>query len=218
MNIFDKEYFPLHHFSYEVFVRCPKCSGLGKVTTVKEGYFYEKDKSAKFSCLECGHLSASVKEWLGYYVGYIGFDYKGKACGNCGSVFQKEFEITKTPYKSGMAECPVCHKEREYEINWYRYRGESPTDPFFGLDLYFQKQVKNGLLWVYNLEHLQYLRDYINATVRKRERVGLYSMIARLPDFITSSKNREAITKQLNNFEEEIRKSSANKAHKLNIG
>lgn len=217
MNIFNKEYFPLHHFSHEVFVKCPKCSGFGKVTTLKDGYYHEKDKSAKFNCFDCGYLTASQKEWSGYYVGYIGLDYKGRACANCGSVFQKEFEKTKIPYQSGMAVCPVCRQEREYEINWYRYRGESPTDPFFGLDLYFQKQVKNGHLWVYNLEHLQYLREYINATVRKRERVGLYSMVARLPDFITSSKNKEAITKQLNMFEEQITKSCAGKEPKTKM-
>lgn len=210
MNIFDKPYFPLDHFSYEVFVRCPNCNGKGKVTTAMEGYFYERNKSAKFNCLDCGQTSPSEEEWFGYYIGYIGFDYKGRACGHCGSVFQKVFEKTQAPYKIGLAKCPVCKQEREYEINWYRYKGETPTDPFFGLDLFFQKEVKNGLLWIYNLEHLSYLREYINSTIRKREAVGQSSMVAKLPAFIISSKNKDTITKQLNAFEKEIRKTCAN--------
>lgn len=205
MNIFDKPYYPLHHFGYEIFVKCPKCSGRGKILTSKEGYFYERDKNAKIKCCDCGYISYSHKSWLGYYVGYIGLEYKGRACGNCGSMFQKEFERTKEPYKLGLAKCPTCNQEREYEINWYRYIGELPTDPYFGLELYYQKNIKNGLLWIYNLEHLNYLKDYLNSNIRKREYVGQYSMIARLPEFIISSKNKNSIVKQLEKFEHEIK-------------
>jgi hypothetical protein len=210
MNIFDKPYYPLSYFNYEVFVHCPKCHGLGVVTGDKEAKYFERDKSAKFRCFHCGYLAGNPTEWLGFYVGYIGLHYKGRACGNCGSLIQKEFPITKTPYKEGPARCATCGQVRNYEINWYRYHGHLPTDPYFGLELYFQKMVKKGNLWVYNLEHVEYLRDYLNSTVRDRESTALYTMVARLPAFIKSKKNKEAVTKQLDEFEIQIRKTCAN--------
>lgn len=137
VNIFDKPYYPLAHFNHEIYVHCPKCQGLGVVTADKEAKLYERDKSAKFQCFQCGYLAGNPKVWLGYYIGYIGLSYKGRACGFCGSKFQKEFAKTKTPYKEALAQCPTCNKEMSYEINWYRYHGELPTDPYFGLELYY---------------------------------------------------------------------------------
>ena len=98
MNIFDKPYYPLHYFSYEIFVKCPKCNGHGKITSSEDGQYFKRNEAAKFNCLDCGHISDSNKQWLGYYVGYLGLDYKGRACQHCGSKFQKEFERTKEPY------------------------------------------------------------------------------------------------------------------------
>ncbi len=206
MNIFNKPYYSLRHFAYEIFVKCPKCQGLSKVTTLEKDSPHGEcnNPHSKLSCFECGYLSAKDIKWMGFYVGYIGNEYKGRACGFCGTKFQKEFNLTKTPYKNGIAKCPTCQKEKEYKINWYQYIGELPTDPFFGLDLYYQKMVKNKILWVYNLEHLRYLIEYLNSKIRKRERVGLSSMIATLPEFIIDRKNKGSIIKQLHKFEQEL--------------
>jgi len=70
--------------------------------------------------------------------------------------------------------------------------------------LYYTKEIKGETLWIYNKEHIQYLRDYLSSNIRKREYVGLYAMVSRLPDFITRAKNKTAITNQLNKFETEI--------------
>lgn len=55
-----------------------------------------------------------------------------------------------------------------------------------------------------NQRENQYLVEYLSSNIRKREYVGLYAMVTRLPDFITSSKNKKAIISQLNKFETEI--------------
>jgi hypothetical protein len=211
MNIFDKPYYPLAYFNYEVYVHCPKCREIGLVKADKEVEPYKRDKTARFHCLACGHLAGNPKSWLGYYVGYVGLHYKGRACGNCGSTIHKEFPLTKIPYQEGMVKCVICQQERSYQITWYPYRGELPIDPYFGLDLYFQKRVKQGNLWVYNQEHSEYLRDYVNATIRDRELFGLYAMVARLPQFIKSKKNKETVTKHLEEFENELSKQLSKK-------
>lgn len=204
MNIFDKPYYPLHYFGYEIYVKCPKCNSCAKITTLKEGYFNQREQSAKLNCKKCGHLSDSQKEWEGFYIGYAGQDYKGRSCGFCGSEFNYETEPTKKPFESELIKCNICKNEKEYPINWYRYYSEKPIDPYFGLDLYYTKEIKGETLWIYNKEHIQYLRDYLSSNIRKREYVGLYAMVSRLPDFITRAKNKTAITNQLNKFETEI--------------
>jgi hypothetical protein len=77
------------------------------------------------------------------------------------------------------------------------------------LELYYQKTVKKGNLWIYNLEHAAYLRAYLNATIRDRGATSLHTLVARLPEFIKSRKNREAITKQLDEFTNQIKKKVA---------
>jgi hypothetical protein len=204
MNIFDKPYFPLHYFGYEIFVKCPKCESCSKITTLKEGYFSEREKSAKLTCKKCGHLSDSQKKWEGYYIGYAGQNYRGRSCGFCGSEFNYETEPTKQPFETELIKCNICNKEKKYQLNWYRHYGGKPIDPYFGLELYFKKEVKGETLWIYNKEHLEYLKDYISSNIRKREYVGLYALVTRLPNFITNSKNKNAIINQLNKFDAEI--------------
>ena len=225
MNIFNKPYYSLRYFESEIFVKCPKCQGCSKITTTKSDS--DTEKKSTLSCFNCGYVSNKELNWMGYYVGYIGSEYRGRACGFCGTKFNKEFKLTKKPYTTGTAICPNCNKEKEYKVKWYRFIGNLATDPFYGLDLYYQKTIKqakntnnasennssdtsqsnpggNKVLWIYNIEHLNYLKAYISSNIRKRERVGLYSMIATLPNFIIEKKNKETILKQLNRFQEEL--------------
>lgn len=204
MNIFDKPYYPLYYFGYEIYVECPKCSLCSKITTTKEGVFCQREESAKLTCKICGYMSNSQKKWEGFYIGYTGQSYRGRNCGFCGSGLNYETEPTKKPYNTKVIKCNICNKEKEYQLNWYRHYGVEPIDPYFGLNLYFKKEIKGEILWIYNKEHNQYLVEYLSSNIRKREYVGLYAMVTRLPDFITSSKNKKAIISQLNKFETEI--------------
>jgi hypothetical protein len=209
MNIFDKPYYLLHYFSNEIHVKCPSCSGLATITSNNELNCSERDKSARLSCLKCGYITGSKKKWEGFYIGYIGKDYNGQNCGHCGSKFYFETKPTKKTYETEIIRCESCQKEKEYTLDWFRYHLGTPTDPFMGLALYYIKEVKGNLLWVYNVEHVLYLIDYLSANIRKREMVGQYTMIATLPNFITSAKNKNTIIKQLRKFEADIRENKA---------
>ncbi len=72
------------------------------------------------------------------------------------------------------------------------------ADPFFELPLWYVDTFEEHTLWVYNLEHLDYIVTHIQAKLR--ERVGQNinrSVGSRLPRWMTSKKNRDKITKAL---------------------
>ncbi|MES2734519.1 MAG: hypothetical protein V4714_22415 [Bacteroidota bacterium] len=68
-------------------------------------------------------------------------------------------------------------------------------DPFFGLELWLQSRFRNHLFWAYNLEHLQYMEEYIAAKLRERQDRKYMTLVEKLPEFIKSRKNREDLLK-----------------------
>lgn len=80
-----------------------------------------------------------------------------------------------------------------------------PKDPFFELELWYQKSVASNILWAYNLRHLVYLEEYISS----RHFRGFYqpkfpfanaSLVSRLPKWMQSKKNRENILRAINDL------------------
>lgn len=75
----------------------------------------------------------------------------------------------------------------------------APCDPFFGFDVWYQVEMKHGLLWAYNLEHLTVIENYIAG--KQRTRNGLpyknNSMGSRLPQWMKVAKNRTYLLKMI---------------------
>jgi hypothetical protein len=80
------------------------------------------------------------------------------------------------------------------------------TDWYFGLPLWLQTPCCGETLWAYNTEHLDFLEQYVAATLRERTRrdgtplreprtARNGSIASRLPAWIKSAKNREAVLK-----------------------
>jgi hypothetical protein len=82
-----------------------------------------------------------------------------------------------------------------------RGTAQPATDPYFGVPLWLQLETRHGWLWAYNLEHLDLLRRYVQATLR--ERASWYdtrqkmTLVARLPLWIKRSKNRDEILRAI---------------------
>ena len=69
-----------------------------------------------------------------------------------------------------------------------------PVDPYFRLPLWLQANCCGKLLWAYNAEHLDLLESYVGARLRERRATpGSMSMLARLPAWLKSAKNRDTI-------------------------
>ena len=82
-------------------------------------------------------------------------------------------------------------------MHWYKYKQDFAIDPYFGLDLYLQVNIKENVFWVYNIDHLKYLRHYVSSTLREGYGRHKYSLITNLPQWIKAAKNRELIVKKL---------------------
>ena len=109
-------------------------------------------------------------------------------CSHCG--FNKK--LSDTPSTSSYTKSEPKKDDRYFLI------GES-VDPFFQLPLWLQKECMGHLLWAYNHEHIDFLISHIQAKLRERNGQDLAnkSLGSRLPRWMTSKNNREAILKEL---------------------
>lgn len=61
------------------------------------------------------------------------------------------------------------------------------------IPLWFTASFKDHVLWAYNREHLEFLRDYVQGMLREREPNHNGSLVSRLPAWMKSAKNRETL-------------------------
>lgn len=94
--------------------------------------------------------------------------------------------------------CGACGHARVTEARVLKSLG-SPTDPYFGLDLWLQLPCCGETLWARNVEHLEFLADYVQAKLRERSTEtqghGLRNklMTSRLPTWLTQANNRTRV-------------------------
>lgn len=75
----------------------------------------------------------------------------------------------------------------------------APYDPFFGFDLWYRIDTVYGVLWAYNLEHLNVIEHYIIDTQRSRNGFPHQnnSIASRLPQWAKDAKNRAYLIKRI---------------------
>ena len=188
-------------FSKEIFVKCPKCDGRSIVKTElgKYNILFTDVLASFFSCSQCG-LSKKINDiWYGPYQGCV-----KNHCGFCGSKLKTKIKPTKKIYQKVLIRCDHCHQAKQYPVEWSRYRGSEAIDPYFGLDLWLQTEVKGDLLWAYNFEHIQYLRQYVSAEMREEKSKNRYTLVYNLPKWIKLAKNRALVLKKLDLLYEKL--------------
>ena len=95
-------------------------------------------------------------------------------------------------------------KERQF------YWGSTtPTDGFFGAELWLQIDCAGHSLWAFNCRHIEFLEDFVSAKHRQRnpyeDNWHNSSLASRLPKWMKSAKNREHLLKGI-----EVLKEKAN--------
>ena len=200
---FTQPPYPTVFFSEKIVVKCNECNGVGIVKTTLGKYItpFPLNHKSTFTCTSCGVIKKHSKEWHGYYQGFLTIP-----CGSCGSKIVYTTKPEKKITETTQIQCEICKKVKDYQLVWYRYRKDKSIDPYFGLDLWLQINFKNHFLWVYNLEHLKYLKEYVASKLREDNDRHKYSMITNLPQWIKSAKNRDALIKKLHTLEKEIQK------------
>jgi hypothetical protein len=198
---FNKPAYPTVYFSKEIWVKCPKCAepALVKTELPKSTIPFPWGYKSVCNCNHCGFQETDDNNWSGYIQGFV-----KRACGNCGSAISHTTQPTKEPYITSEITCGVCKHTRDYELQWYRYRNDKPTDPYFGFDLWLQITIKDHVLWLFNIDHLDYLSEYVDAKLREDDGRHKYSMITNLPQWVKSSKNRDVIVKKLKKLKREF--------------
>lgn len=68
-----------------------------------------------------------------------------------------------------------------------------PSDPYFHQPLWLRERCCGQTLWAFNEAHLDVLEGYVGARLRERGDVGGLTMLARLPGWLKSAKNRGEI-------------------------
>lgn len=68
--------------------------------------------------------------------------------------------------------------------------------------LWLQEDFKRSVFWAYNYEHLSYLKNFVEAKIRKRVENRIFmTMIEKLPKFIKNAKNRVKLLKLIEKLE-----------------
>ncbi len=199
---FTQPAYPTVYFSTLIWVRCPNCDKAARIETKLGKYIIPEPQQhqSTLTCAHCGLRNKHNENWHGQYRGHLNI-----ACGFCGSPLIHTRKPTKNRVAQIAVRCEVCKKEKEYALHWYKYKQNSAIDPYFGLDLWLRISIKENVLWVYNVEHLKYLRDYVSSSLRDDNSRHKYAMIANLPKWVKSAKNRDLIVKKLGLLEMECK-------------
>lgn len=180
----------LRPMSERILVECPRCQHQAEV--LREG--------PSFACGHCGHAMRGEK---GRYAGMARAVVK-RSCGWCGRMLART-ERRRWPHPTMLEVlCPECSHCNYITAAWQPDPGGEGHDPCFGLGLWLQTRCAGELLWVYNGEHLAFLRDYVGASLRERVPNANGSLASRLPGWIKQARNRPTVLRAVRRLEEKL--------------
>nr|WP_189186962.1 hypothetical protein [Streptomyces albiflavescens] len=106
----------------------------------------------------------------------------------------------RTLFRPRRLVCRGCGLSRVWSgrlVALSRGTAQPATDPYFGMPLWLQVETRHGWLWAYNLEHLDLIRRFVQASLRERapwyDTGQQMTLVARLPAWIKRAKNRDEI-------------------------
>lgn len=77
-------------------------------------------------------------------------------------------------------------------------------DWYFRLPLWLQTECCGKNLWAYNRKHLEFIENYVASKLRERTPNINKSLASRLPQWMKSAKNREAVLKGIERLKEKL--------------
>jgi len=184
----------LGEFADEVLVNCTGCRTPGAVSAT----WGPGGWSAKFECSNC-HLALSSE--AGHWVGAVRLSGR-QPCGYCGHKWLTPaiaYEAPPSEPPSQLAaECPECGRQTLVKAALSCiFPDDRCLDPHFGLPLRLAIGTRHGVVWAYNLRHINELSDYVTAKLRLRGKSGNSAMFSRIPKWMKLAKHREEIAKAL---------------------
>lgn len=111
-------------------------------------------------------------------------------CGGRADVMEKANEVRLSCFQCGYL---------QMKQSGTKYIGGA-FDVHFRLPLYLQTGCCGHVLWAYNQEHLAYMRQYVEASVRTSDGVNR-SIESRLPKWMKQKHNREDVLRAIKRLE-----------------
>ncbi|GAB3919698.1 hypothetical protein [Larkinella terrae] len=180
----------LYAYANEFLVECPKCQHLAVVTTNRS----RETSQDKLTCFHCNHSEKADDRIR--YTATVKW-----ACDHCNESLDFTIPNNKEKVEELIVSCPHCGtsqtvkpKNDSYRL---RYKNSGIGDPVFNLPLWFQTEIKGDFFWAFNRDHLIEIRNYVSAKLRERQTPKYTTMVEKLPHFIKSAKNRDAILKAI---------------------
>jgi hypothetical protein len=82
------------------------------------------------------------------------------------------------------------------------------VDWYFRLPLWLRTPCGGEVLWAYNRENLEMLENYVAAKLRERTSKGRNSFLSKLPKWIKSAKNRDAVLRAIEKLKGKLNEKS----------
>jgi hypothetical protein len=102
-----------------------------------------------------------------------------------------------TPRRLVCRDCGLSRVSTAGRVSFSRGTAQPATDPYFGTPLRLQRETRHGWLWAYNLDHLDLLQHFVQASLRERapwyDTRQKMTLVARLPPWIKRARNRDEI-------------------------
>ncbi|TGL75985.1 hypothetical protein [Leptospira yasudae] len=191
MDRIQEKYVGLFDYSNLILVQCPKCKH--KAEVLNESEFRN---NRKVHCNHCGFIKTEEDNyWNGTYMLVA---QRCPVCGNRHFYRKSNVKLKSTKEVIKSVSCSKCQKTSKVKLDLIREVSTyKVTDPYFGLSLWLQKTVNNHTLWFYNYEHLQDIKEYIQAGLREKIPDNKRTMFTKLPKWIKSAKQREKIIESI---------------------
>jgi hypothetical protein len=191
-------------FCDKIYCLCPNCGEKAMITAEVQYHIPLWFKNARIQCLNCVFCQDWEKGQL--YNTVVGT--ARQRCPNCGHKWlaaEVHGKANGKLKKSQNVVCLSCQQKVSLNLEWRNeWRSNNPVDPYFGYQLWLQISCCGKTLWAYNEQHLQVLKSYVIASLRDGRNRGKWSMTARLPQWIKSAKNRDAVLKCIENLERRL--------------
>ncbi|TGE24103.1 hypothetical protein E5K00_02495 [Hymenobacter aquaticus] len=172
----------IYSFTNTFVVECPHCRNRAEVRKNSVSGQYEFHCYACHRCLAQRMLyTLSVNQY----------------CPDCGYRLKVNLPAVKQKTSFIRLTCPDCDHTNKFTPTYegcvlpIAQGGE--IEPHFGTELWLQVPFGADTLWAYNYEHLQHLKQYVQAKLRQRQAPDFSPMVERLPTFIKSAKNRDSL-------------------------
>lgn len=199
-RVIDKPYYAYSIYGIdkpEIYVKCPKCSGPGVVTS-DQGI-------ALFRCTSCYHTTTKELTQYKYDVENL--------CESCGRFYRVNItDKRKQHYPGLIVSCPFCRHKMPGKILKKTYGSiaygdfRNAHDPFFDYELYFLAYLNGKPVWAMNREHLAYLIDYLSADLREEPHMEgtMRTQADHLPGYMKTAKNRDKVVRLLKNLQKTL--------------